>query len=382
MKKIISGFTALTFLALSFIFALPAQTNAATSWNVTGHYNISFDYMGSPYVHDMDLVQSTSDLLTGSGGNPVGAHVYNWVLTSGSVVGNAIDFYANYTSTPDAVTPLTVMHVMGTIANNGTMSGTWTDNYQGGARGGTWVTVLGAATQTTTTSTLVVTPANNQGWIFNPDPNNTTPYEFTTDKHSIGLGSLYVQPIGSDVLHKFIAVKSLAMPVADLNSISYDFQIAGDGRTTTDSNQFYLNVYTNKPGSTTYYDCRFDYVSTAGSTTNFTTSTFNATDIPVNVGGASCPTTLAGMAAGSTIKAIALNMGDTTGSDIGLAGYFDKVVVNSDFNITTYDFDPTPVVPTAKDQCKNGGWGNFTGKTFKNQGQCVSYVQANEHAGK
>ena len=28
--------------------------------------------------------------------------------------------------------------------------------------------------------------------------------------------------------------------------------------------------------------------------------------------------------------------------------------------------------PTAKDQCKNGGWRNFAG--FKNQGDCVSYV--------
>ena len=31
-------------------------------------------------------------------------------------------------------------------------------------------------------------------------------------------------------------------------------------------------------------------------------------------------------------------------------------------------------VPTSKDQCKNGGWRNF-GSTFKNQGQCVAFVQ-------
>jgi hypothetical protein len=29
--------------------------------------------------------------------------------------------------------------------------------------------------------------------------------------------------------------------------------------------------------------------------------------------------------------------------------------------------------PTSKDQCKNGGWRNF-GDTFKNQGDCVSFV--------
>lgn len=38
---------------------------------------------------------------------------------------------------------------------------------------------------------------------------------------------------------------------------------------------------------------------------------------------------------------------------------------------------PTPVVgpPTNKDQCKNGGWMTFnTPRTFKNQGDCVSYT--------
>lgn len=31
--------------------------------------------------------------------------------------------------------------------------------------------------------------------------------------------------------------------------------------------------------------------------------------------------------------------------------------------------------PTTKDQCKNGGWKTFTNPTFKNQGDCVSYVE-------
>jgi hypothetical protein len=40
-------------------------------------------------------------------------------------------------------------------------------------------------------------------------------------------------------------------------------------------------------------------------------------------------------------------------------------------NGTTYNFAP----PTTKDQCKNGGWANFTNPgTFKNQGDCVSFV--------
>jgi hypothetical protein len=36
--------------------------------------------------------------------------------------------------------------------------------------------------------------------------------------------------------------------------------------------------------------------------------------------------------------------------------------------------------PTDKDQCKKDGWKLFNNPTFKNQGDCVSYVQSNEHA--
>ncbi len=36
----------------------------------------------------------------------------------------------------------------------------------------------------------------------------------------------------------------------------------------------------------------------------------------------------------------------------------------------------TPTYPTSEAQCKNNGWKQFTGPTFKNQGQCVAWVNA------
>jgi hypothetical protein len=33
---------------------------------------------------------------------------------------------------------------------------------------------------------------------------------------------------------------------------------------------------------------------------------------------------------------------------------------------------PTAQVPASKDQCKHGGWRNFP--QFKNQGQCIAFV--------
>jgi hypothetical protein len=40
-------------------------------------------------------------------------------------------------------------------------------------------------------------------------------------------------------------------------------------------------------------------------------------------------------------------------------------------DITVIDAQP---LPTTKEQCKNGGWRNF-GDTFRNQGQCVAFVE-------
>ena len=45
-----------------------------------------------------------------------------------------------------------------------------------------------------------------------------------------------------------------------------------------------------------------------------------------------------------------------------------------DFNGTVYDFEPSVGPPTSKDDCKNGGWQRFNNPSFKNQGDCVSYV--------
>lgn len=78
------------------------------------------------------------------------------------------------------------------------------------------------------------------------------------------------------------------------------------------------------------------------------------------------------------VGGIRLIVGGTFVSD----GYVDGVVINSD----VYDFEYNPpvvvTVPTNMDQCKKGGWQTFTNPTFKNQGSCVSFVEANENAGK
>ena len=239
---------------------------------------------------------------------------------------------------------------------------------------------------TAATSTTVIVSGNtaagvNQpGWMFNRDPGNTTPYAFNSAAASIGVGSLNVLPIGANPADKFIGEFFMLSPLANVQSISYDFKI-GAGGSAADAGQFYMNVYANFGSSSPikFYDCRYDVVASVGSTGAFTTVTFNPnTAYPVLTRNSSpvqpCPAVPAAMGPGATLRAFALNVGDTSASDAGLDGYLDNVVVALTAGTTVYDFEP---VVTTKDECKNGGWANVVradGTAFKNQGDCVSYT--------
>lgn len=236
--------------------------------------------------------------------------------------------------------------------------------------------LLAAAPAFAADTTVTVTKDGDGGWMFNPDPNNATPFEFTTDEASTGSGSLYVEPIGDVAAHKFIAANALGMAVADFESMSYDFLIAGDGNE-DDADQFYVNVYVNYPESnpTKFYDCRFDYVSASGSPDVFSTSTVASSSSPTTVAKsgtsprATCPATIGGMPGDSIIRAVVLNLGDTSPNDTGLAAYFDNVVVSSTGASTAYDFEDRP---DSKDECKDSGFAAFG--IYKNQGECIAWL--------
>jgi hypothetical protein len=70
------------------------------------------------------------------------------------------------------------------------------------------------------------------------------------------------------------------------------------------------------------------------------------------------------------------------GVNIGSANpNYDTLTDGVQFNNTTYDFEVTNL-PTSKDGCKKDGYKNFTdedGNGFKNQGQCVSFVETSSH---
>jgi hypothetical protein len=350
MRKIFASIAVAT-LAIAAVVTYPQANAADPDWDLTGNYVVEFQLTGDPttYAHDMTLTQDGSDNLTGSGGYPAeGTHTYHWNITSGSIHdGNQVDLTAVY----DLGATGTIMHLDGTVASNGTISGTWDDNLNGGTRTGTFTTTSGAA-DNTASSTVVVTAntsagENQPGWMFNRDTSTDTPFVFNEDQHSIGDGALYVQPIGSTAADKFVGENFLNEPIANVDFISYDFMI-GSGSDDTDEEQFYMNVYANfgVSSDTKFYDCRYNVVPTSGSTTDWTTVTFDPNQAyDVTQRGDSpytCPAIPAQMdnlSAGSNIRAFSISVGDTSTSDVGLSGYLDNVVVNLDNGTTVYDFE-------------------------------------------
>lgn len=202
------------------------------------------------------------------------------------------------------------------------------------------------------TETIVVTGntaagENQPGWLFNRDASTDTPIEFNADEAVIGDGALNVLPIGATAADKFVGEYFFLGEMATLDSFAYDFKI-GAGGEAADAGQFYLNVYANFPSSspTKFYDCRYNVVPTTGSTGSFTTVTFDPTQAyPVTTHGtspAACPAVPADMGDDAVIRLFALNLGDTSTSDVGLDGYFDHVVVETSAMVTTFDFEPVP----------------------------------------
>jgi len=61
------------------------------------------------------------------------------------------------------------------------------------------------------------------------------------------------------------------------------------------------------------------------------------------------------------------------------SGTADPSNANHGFLIDNFSTLSGSSSPTSMDQCKNGGWQTFTNPTFRNQGQCVSYVVSHHH---
>jgi hypothetical protein len=130
---------------LEFVAIQSTTNTCGTFWNVTGVSQFTFRLTSdtTDYTHHVVLTQN-GQTVGGSGGYPLtGGDAYHWNITAGSLIGNALSLTAVY----DLGAPGTTMHMTGTIASNGSISGTWDDNF-GGARTGTFTAPAGSAAAT------------------------------------------------------------------------------------------------------------------------------------------------------------------------------------------------------------------------------------------
>lgn len=108
------------------------------SWNLLGNWVLSFNYGGKPYVHDMVVGTQADGSFSGTGGYPSGgAYSHAWIVT-GTVSGDTVNFHIIYLTG----NPGYEVTVIGSIASNGSMSGTWSSN---AGQNGTWTSTAGSA---------------------------------------------------------------------------------------------------------------------------------------------------------------------------------------------------------------------------------------------
>jgi hypothetical protein len=423
MNKTLAKISAVAVTLASLGTAIPAVA-ATPNWDTTGAYIVNFNYLGTDYAHDMSLTQSGAGALTGGGGSPVGANVYTWTIATGTVSGNNIVFTANYTAPADAVTPLTTMHATGTIATNGTISGTWADNYQGGARSGVFATATG-------TAIALGTLAAEDFGVVNYDTGLGQLKGYSagfglTDATFADVQSIVVKLYAGATLLQTNTATSTFGTLITGTQISSPFDVSGNFAYVTDG--YWSNVReaefgqsvpatrvvakvtlangkivtaenTNLSGDpTTIYPVvvdttpnAFSFVDQTGVATStlvtsneITVSGTNASSTisvvggEYSVNGGSYTMASSTVVSGDTVRVrhtSAATASTSTNTVLTIGGVSDTVTSTTVGVVTP----PPPVEGDDKNQCKKGGWATFTNPSFKNQGQCVSAFAKGQH---
>ena len=235
-------------------------------------------------------------------------------------------------------------------------------------------------------STVVVTPAHTQGWST-ADTRPGGSVQFVNDSNAPdGTGALELR---TDITTTAKAqyMHTTNTPLSDVTELSYSTkQISASFAEGDPSYQLpmYLNGGTN--GFTTLVFEPYQNPTQGPVVTN----TWQSWDVDSGFFWSSRTVTCsngvvtgtAGGPATYTLTQIKTMCPDAVviGFGVNIGSNNPSYTVRTDlvnFNGTSYNFEVTNV-PTDKNQCKNGEYSNFTDNTgapFKNQGQCVSFVQ-------
>jgi len=231
-------------------------------------------------------------------------------------------------------------------------------------------------------TTVVVTPANTQGW-YEADVRPGGDINFIEDATSpLPTGALQLLTDNTTVA-KAAYLKDASVPLSSVTELSYATKQVSGPPTADPSYQLLIDLNGAAPGgfTTLVYEPYWNGTVVPGTWQTWdvdsglfwSSRTFSeGTCMVVNGAGGPPFYTLAGLQA-TCPDAVTLSFGVNVGS------FNPNYNVETDavnFNGTTYDFELTNE-PLTKEQCKDEGYKNYTdaeGNPFKNQGQCVKYV--------
>lgn len=398
-------------LVFPLAIAVPVLA-AAPGWDVSGSYGINLNYNSVDYPETLVLTQVGATITGGTLDTVPPGSLFT--VTGGSVDGNSLAITATQGSL--------VVDMNGTIASNGSISGTWADQAPG-TRTGTWTTTSGAA------SALGVLAGEDFG-VVNYDVGGGlgiikgyTAGFGLTDATFAGATSVVVQLFNGNQL---LQTNTAILPQFNVDitgtQFSSPFDVSGTFAYATDG--YWTNARESEFGQSVPATKVIATVTLANGKI-VTASSTNLTGDPTTIYPAPAVTIISvatssdinvpngtalgsvGLPANVTVTLSNLATSSLAVSwDGGLPAYNATTTGTYVFTGTlTLPVDVTnpsnlvatvrvivaalivvpPVLttpPSNKDQCKNGGWMTFNNPTYKNQGQCVSSVQANPRAKK
>jgi len=251
-------------------------------------------------------------------------------------------------------------------------------------------TVCVLVTVSAASSTVVVTPANEQGWSTS-DTKVGGAVSFVVDSTApSGVGALKLTT-DATITAKAQYMHAANSPLANVTELSYytkqnsasfaegdpSYQLpvclgGVSGTTCNGFTTFVFEPYENPLQGPVVTGLWQQWDVDAGQFWSSRTATGGGTcSVTAGFGGAPFYT-LAGLKAACP-NAVVVGFGVNIGSNNPLYNVESDLV---DFNGTSYDFEPF-IVASTKDQCKANGYQNFAradGSSFKNQGDCIQYV--------
>ena len=254
------------------------------------------------------------------------------------------------------------------------------------------ILLMTGVTNALAATTVVVTPANQQGWsTADTRPGGTV--TFVSDPSSPFPAGALQLTTDLTTTAKAQYLHAASAPLSSVTELSYyTKQVSGPPLFADPSYQLVmcLNGAPTSCGFTTlvfepYQNPQMGpIVPNAWQQWNVAAGLFWSTRT-VNCSGGAVLGTPGGPAT-YTLSQIASTCPDAVvaGFGVNIGSNNPGYMVRTDgfnFNGTTYDFQLTNT-PTSKDQCKDGNFVNFTdaqGQAFTNQGRCVSFVESHQH---